>query len=193
MKKVCFLLILGTVSLAPCFSQNMLMLGGEYNFFKPQLWGAGLGFNLKLFNEYIQNDLTVNFGNLWAKEAIVEIESEETETVITEGGDVRKRFFFSLRDSLYFTLEGDWVGLRAGIFASLGLYQIVEFPTAYDLFANGGAFAGIVILPKSLFSVALDLCPGYLIAFRFKEGVSKNDEGFSLSLSLSIRFNLDKL
>ena len=195
MKKLCIFFILGFVFLFPCFSQNVLMLGGEFNFLEPRFFGAGPGFNLKLFNEYIQNDFTVNFGGIWAKAAIVEIESEgeEAQLIQIEGGETQFNLLFYLRDSLYFTLEWNWVGIRTGIFASLGAYQVVEFPTAYDFFGNGGAFAGIIILPKSLFSVTLDVCPGYAIAFRFKEGLSENDKGFSLSLALGIRFNFDKL
>ena len=184
MKKVCFLFILGTVLLPSCFSQNMIILGGEYNIFKPEFWGAGAGFNTKLFNEYIQNDLTVNFGGIRVKDA----QNDNTEP----GGNPFKSVFY-IKDNFYFSLDGKWLGLRAGIFASLGVYGIPKFPTVYDLFFNPGGFAGICILPKSQVSVTLDICPGYSAAFRLGEGMALNDSGFSLSLSLGIRFNIDKL
>ena len=196
MKKAFIFFFLGAVFLPLCFSQNMLMLSGEYSFFKPQFWGAGIGFNMKYFNEYIQNDLTLNFGSIWAKDVPVEEEESDEDrppVVQVESLGSSMRFVFYLRDNLYFALEGDWVGLRAGVFASLGVYNIIELPMSYDMLFNGGGFAGITILPKSLISVALDLCPGYLVAFRLKDGISKNQEGFSLSLALSIRFNFDKL
>ena len=201
MKKIFFLLIMGVVFLFPCFSQNMLILGGEYNFYKPDFWSAGLGFNHRLFNEYIQNDFVFNFGRLTAKRTqIIETEVEnggtengEPEIIRTEVIDYPQKFFFYVKDNFYFALEGRGLGLRAGIFASFGIYGIPDFPTAYDLFFNGGGFAGISILPKSLISLTLDISPGYTVAFSFNEGFSRNDEGFSLTLSMGIRLNFDRL
>ena len=179
MRKACFLFIFGMFFLLPCFSQNMLLAGGEYNFFKPEFWSAGAGFNMKLFNDYMQNDFMINGGRIRAKEP--------------ETGDYHQKFLFSLRDSLYFSLEGEWVGLRMGVFASFGVYDIVDFPKVYDLFLNGGGFAGVSILPKSMISVTVDICPGYASAFRYDEKAAKNEAGFSLSVFLSLRLNIDKL
>ena len=180
MKKIFLPLVLGTVFLFPCFAQNVLILGGEYNFFKPEFWSTGAGFNLKLFNNYIQNDLLLGFGS---------IKAEEPGT-----GGRPPKFLFSLQDSLYFALDGKYAGLRAGIFASFGTYGIHDFFTSYDLFLNPGGFMGFSILPQSLISVTIDLRAGYAIAFRIKEkGPDINETGFSLSPCVGIRFNIDKL
>jgi hypothetical protein len=191
----------------------MFMLGGQYNFLKPQFWGAGLGFNFKLLNEYLQNDFLINFGGIWVKEIEIaetppeilpggtdntdepalNVKTDNTTNAETKTNDPRHKFLFSLRDSLYFTLDGKWIGLRAGIFASLGVYGIPDFPKSWDLVFNPGGFVGISLFPKSLVSVIIDVCPGYLITFRIDEGLAKNETGFSLPLFLGIRFNMDKL
>ena len=202
MRKTCFFFILGVVLITPCFSQNMLFLGGEYNLNSPVFWSAGAGFNFKLFNNYIQNDFMLNFGSIWAKEAQTKEQEEEDDTnksirqqvsFPAQPGKYPMKFLFYLRDSLFFSFDWRWVGLRTGIFGSFGLYDIPDFPTVYDLFFNGGLFAGITIMPKSLISVALDFCPGYAVALRFDKGPAINESGFSLSPSLTIRLNLDKL
>ena len=194
MRKVFILFVLGSAFLFPCFPQNMLMLGGEYNLFKPGFWGAGAGFNLKLFDEYIQNDFMVYFGNISAKEALI-IDDDETEDDIpdrSEPGDSPRKFLIYIRDSLFFTLEWKWVGLRTGLFASLGAYNIANFPKV-DLFLNPGGFVGISIMPKSLISATIDLCPGYAMAFNLNDGIVVHETGFSLSVALAVRLNLDKL
>jgi len=173
MKKIILLCVLGAAFIFPCFSQNMFLLGGEYNFLKPQFFSAGLGFNFKLFNEYIQNDFTVNSGGIWIKD----IES----------------FLFSIRDSLYFSMDWKWVGLRAGVFTLLGVYGVTDSAKAWDMAFNPGVFAGVCLFPKSLFSVVIDVCPGYMVAFRLSEEMAENGGGFSLPVYLGVRFNLDKL
>ena len=206
MKKVLFLFIMGVVFLFPCFSQNMLILGGEYNIYKPDFWSAGIGFNHRLLNEYIQNDFTLNFGRITAKhtqiiETVVENggtengeeENGEPEIIRTEIIDYPEKFIFYVRDNLYLALEGRGLGLRAGVFASFGIYGMPNFPTAYDMFFNGGGFLGISILPKSLFYVTMDVSPGYTLAFSINDGLVMNERGFSLSLGIGIRLNLDKL
>jgi hypothetical protein len=197
MKKTFCMFVLAVIFLPPCFSQNMLMLGGEYGFLKPQSWGAGLGFNYMLFDEYIQNDLTANFGGIRVKDIyIVEQTGEEEPGEASASeivfGDPTLKFLFYLRNNLYFTFEWQWVGLRVGVFASLGIYGIPDFPSTFDLFLNPGGFMGISIMPKSPVSVTVDLCPGYVMAFRTGKELIKNEAGFSLSLSLNIRLNLDK-
>jgi hypothetical protein len=156
----------------------MLILGGEYNLFSPEVWNAGVGFNIKVFDDYIQNDCLLTFGGIQAKPA----EAEEPEP-----GKPPMKFLLSVRDNIYFTIDGKWVGLRAGGFASFGIYGI------HDLFFNGGGLVGICVLPQSLVSVTLDLCPAYKVAFRVNKGVTKNESGFSLGLFVGIRFNIDKL
>jgi len=200
----------GMVFITPCFSQNMLILGGEYNLSSPEFWGIGVGFNMKLFNEYIQNDFMVNLGAIRAKEAVIEQIPEDDEQGTEENeqrtGNREQRIenneqlaigqaklLFSVSDKLYFSRDGKWVGLRAGVFASVGVYGIYDFPKTWDLFANAGGFAGVTILPQSFVSINLDLCPGYAVAFRFDDGFTENEAGFSLGLFLGIRFNLDKL
>jgi hypothetical protein len=158
----------------------MLLLDGEYNFFKQEFWNVGAGFNMKLINQYVQNDFMLGFGGLRVKE--------------TESGEESLlKFIFSLKDSFYFSLDGKWIGLRLGVFASIGIYDIPDFKKRCDMFFNAGGFAGICILPRSLISVTVDLRPGYAIAFRIGEELSVNKAGFSLSPSVSIRFNFDKL
>ena len=180
MKKVFFPLILGTVFLFPCFAQNVLILNGEYNFFKPEFWSIGAGFNMKLFNNYIQNDFLLGFGG---------IKAEEPET-----GGYPPKFLFSFQDSLYITRDWKYAGLRAGLFAALGNYGVPDYPANWDLFFSIGGFAGVSILPRSPVSVTVDLRPGYAIAFRTEEGGANiNEAGFSLSPSVGIRFNFDKL
>jgi len=182
-RKFFFPFILGTVFLFPCFSQNMLLLGGEYNFLKPQFFGAGPGFNFKLFNEYIQNDFTINFGGLWIKD----VEDNDA------NGEPGMKFLFTIRDGFYFSFDWKLVGVRAGVFALLGVYGITDSAKSWDMVCNPGGFAGVCLFPKSLVSVVVDVCPGYLIAFRASENTAENDAGFSLPVYLGIRFNLDKL
>jgi len=171
----------------PCFSQNMFVLGGEYNFTNPQFWGVGLGFNMKLFNEYVQNDLTINFGSISANDPTQNMWALETETA------AEQKFLFYVKDNIYFSLDWKWVGLRSGVFASLGIYDIPDKTTA-DLFFNGGGFVGICVMPRSLISLTVDVSPGYAMAFFVREkeaGLKAGD--FSLPLAVGIRFNLDKL
>jgi hypothetical protein len=162
----------------------MLILGGEYNLFSPELWNAGVGFNMKVFDDYIQNDCLLTFGGIQAKP----VKAEEPGS-----DDPQMKFLLSVRDNIYFTLEGKWVGLRAGAFASFGIYDIPDNTKVYDLFFNGGGLVGICVLPQSLVSVTIDVCPAYKVAFRINEGIAENESGFSLGLFLGIRFNFDKL
>ena len=165
-KKVILLFIIALAVLFPCFSQNMFLLGGEYQFFKPDFFSAGLGFNMKLYKEILQNDFSLNFGGMRMKQA--------------EAADPF-RFLFYVKDNLYISHDWQWVGLRAGIFASLG-----------DFLFTGGGFAGICILPRSLIALTIDVSPGYTIIFREGETIAMHEAWFSLPLSLGIRFNLDK-
>jgi len=171
-----------------CFSQNMFVLGGEYNFTNPQFWGVGIGFNLKIYKEYFQNDLSINFGGIRANDPEQNMWAHETKDA------AEQKFLFYVKDNFYFSLDWKWFGLRAGVFVSLGLYDIYDNYSAADMLFNGGGFAGICLLPKSLFSLTIDVCPGYAMAFfvREKEAGFKVG-GFSLPLTVGIRFNLDKL
>ena len=205
MRKAFFIFIFGAAFLYPCFSQNMLLLGGEYNLYTsqyssaagPQFWSAGIGFNMKILNEYFQNDLMLNLGRIRAKAfEMVEIQEEDSEDVhneLVEAGE-KDKLLFTVKDSFYFTLDGSFVGIRAGVFAALGLYDIIDFPTVYDLFVNAGGFAGLCFFPKSLFSLALDFSPGFAAAFRLGGGGPYiNDMGLSMSFSAGIRINFDKI
>jgi hypothetical protein len=207
--RVLLLFILGMVFAPACFSQNMLMLGGNYNLMrKPEIWSAGLGFNLKLYKEIVQNDFSVNFGGIQAK-VLIKNTDEPDDTDETDDtkpvhpvtpvqpvqpieSEAQMKYLFSIRDNLYFNHEWRWFGIRAGAFASFGLYGIRNSLKAYDLFFNAGGMAGICILPKALISITLDASPGYAIAFSYAEGFGINEKGFSLPLSLNIRVNLDK-
>ena len=179
MKKVFFLFIFSAVLFSPCYSQNMLLLGGEFNVTKPEFWNVGVGFNMIVINEYFQNDVMIQFGG---------VRAEDKET-----GDHKENFLFSVMDRFYFSLDGNTIGFRAGVFTALGIYDIVDFTSAYDMFFNTGGFVGISLFPRSLLSLTADISPGYAIAFRMSEGPYINEAGFSLSLSLGIRLNFDKL
>ncbi|MDR2483030.1 MAG: hypothetical protein LBD08_05290 [Treponema sp.] len=179
-RKAVLLLILSLAVTGAVFSQNMLILGGEYNPLSPGFWSVGAGFNLELFNEYIQDDLMFNFGGV---------------TALNEQGERPPRFIFSIKDSVYFSLDWDWIGLRAGITASAGLYQHPEFPEKAALLFSAGGFAGLCVLPRSPISITVDLCPGYAAAFHVtdKPDAALDEPGFILPVALGIRLNLDKL
>jgi hypothetical protein len=180
LRKIFFMLVLGAAALPECFAQNMLIAGGEYNPFKPEFWGGYAGFNLELYNEYLQNDLLVSFGRI---------------TAASGQGEEKQRFLYRVKDNIYFSRDFKFIGLRAGISASFGVYDIPKFPGVWDLFFNAAGFAGICIFPKSLISVTIDVSPGYALAFRVTDvpGASINDSGFMLPISVGLRFNLDKL
>jgi len=176
-----FFSILG-IALAPsCFSQNMLLLGGDYNLMgKPEVWNVGLGFNLKLYEEFVQNDFFINFGGIRARDA----GNEEAASPL--------KFLFSVKDNLFLNKEWRWIGLRAGVFASFGFYGIRDSFKIYDMLFSTGGLAGICVLPKALISVLLDVSPGYTIAFGNDGGLRIYEAGFSLPLFLCIRINFDK-
>ena len=178
MRRGFFLFIFGVALFTPCFSQNMLLLGSEFNVTKPEFWNVGIGFNLIVINEYFQNDVMMNFGRIRTKDADV---------------CEKDNFLFSLADKFYFSVNGAIAGFRAGVFAALGMYDIVDFPTVYDMFFNTGGFVGVALFPRSLFSLTADISPGYAMAFRLSDGPYINEAGFSLSLSFGLRFNFDKL
>jgi hypothetical protein len=180
MKKIPLLFIFGLVILPDCFSQNMLIIGGEYNPFKPAFWDSNIGFNIEVLDQHIQNDILFAFGGIWAR-------NEEEKRP--------QKFLFSLKDKIFYSLDGRYVGLRAGVSAAFGIYDLSEFPQRTDLFFSAGGFAGICIFPHSPFSVTLDVCPGYALAFYVTDapGASVNDSGFMLPISLGLRFNIDKL
>jgi len=186
MKKIFFLCVMAAAFAPPCSSQNMFVLGGEYSFTNPQFWGAGLGFNFKLFKEYIQNDLSVNFGGIRVNDPTQNMWAHKTKT------PAGRQFLFYIKDNIYYSLDWRLVGLRAGLFSSFGIYDIPD-RTAVDLFFNGGGFIGICILPKSLIGVTVDVCPGYAMAFRMGKVRGINVGGLSLPLSVGIRLNLDKI
>ena len=178
---VLFLFILGMAFAPSCFSQNMLLFGGDYNLMsKPEVWNVGFGFNLKLYEEFVQNDLLINFGGIRARDA------EKKEAAIP------LKFLFSVKDNIYYYKEWKWIGLRAGVSASFGVYGIRDSLSVYDLFFSIGGLTGICIMPRALISITLDISPGYALTFGNAEKLSVYEAGFSLPLSLCIRFNFDK-
>ena len=198
-----FLFILGMAFAPSCFSQNMLLFGGDYNLMiKPETFNVGIGFNIKLYEEYVQNDFIVNFGGIRVRyaekkhdeteptepiESIKSIESNEP-----DDSAIPMKFLFSVKDNLYYNKEWKWIGLRAGVYASFGVYGIRDSLTVYDLFFSIGGLAGICILPRALISMTLDIFPGYALTFGNVEELSVYEAGFSLPLSFYIRFNFDK-
>jgi len=188
MKKLFFLCLITSIFAPVCFSQNMFVLGGEYSLTNPQYWGLGLGFNLKVYKEYFQNDFSVNFGGIRVNDPAENMWAHNTKDA------AEQKFLFYLKDNIYYSHDWKWVGIRAGVFVLIGLFDIYDNHSAADLLFNGGGFAGICLLPKSLFSLTIDVCPGYAIAFyaREKEAGIKAG-GFSLPLAVGVRFNLDKL
>jgi hypothetical protein len=158
----------------------MLIVGGEYNYFNPSFWSGNIGFNFEVFNQHIQDDLLLSFGSLGVKDE--------------NGGDIN-RFHFAVKDNIFYSLDGKFVGLRTGISASLGIYDVPEFPKIFDLSFAATGFVGICIFPNSLVSITLDVCPGYAVAFRSTNftSISPNDSGFILPIVLGLRLNLDKL
>jgi hypothetical protein len=180
MKKIPLLFILGMTILPGCFSQNMLIIGGEYNPFRPLLWDGAIGFNIEVLNEHIQNDVLLTFGGIRVK---------------NKGGEESQKFIFSLKDNFFYSLNGQYIGLRAGISAAFGIYDVSEFPGKNDLFLSAAGLVGICIFPKSIISITLDVCSGYALAFCLTDAfdVSHNDSGFMLPISLGVRFNIDKL
>ena len=186
-----FLFIFGMAFAPSCFSQNMIFLGGDYNLMiKPETFNVGLGFNIKLYDEFVQNDFIVNFGGIRARYA--EKKTDETESNEPDDSAIPMKFHFSIRDNLYYNHEWKWVGLRAGIYASFGVYGIRDSLSVYDLFFSIGGLAGICILPRALISITLDISPGYALTFGNVGELSVYEAGFSLPLSFCIRFNFDK-
>jgi len=180
MKKILLLFIFGITALPNCFSQNMLIIGGEYNHFSPVFWNASIGFNLELINEHIQDELLFTLGGITVKNT-------------KEEGP--QKFLFSVKDNIFYSLDGRFIGLRSGITASFGIYDVPIVPRSFDFFFSAAALVGICILPKSLISVTLDVCPGYAMAFNYTVPFefSGNESGFMLPLTLGIRLNIDKL
>jgi hypothetical protein len=180
MKKIPLLFILGMVVLPRCFPQNLLMVGGEFNPLDPLFWNCGIGFNIEVLNQHIQNDTLLVAGGIRA-------ENEE--------GERPQKFLFSVKDKFFYSLNGRYIGLRAGISAAFGIYDFSRDPQATDLFFSVAGLAGICILPKSLISITLDICPGYAMAFRLNDAFkgSRNEFGFMLPISLGVQFNIDNL
>jgi hypothetical protein len=178
-------LLLGLAFLPDCFSQNVLIAGGEVNPLKPVFWGANAGFNFEILSKYLQNDFLLSFGGIHAGSG-----AEETQEEPEPG-----KFLFALKDNLYVSLNGEILGLRIGVSASFGMYDIPEYPKMYDLFFNAAGLIGIGIFPQSLISITVDICPGYVLAFRVTDAPSGavNDSGFMLPIALGLRLNLDKL
>jgi hypothetical protein len=180
MKKIPLLFILGMVVLPCCFSQNLLMVGGEFNPLDPLFWNGGIGFNIEVLNEHLQNDTLLAVGGIRA-------ENEE--------GERPQKILVSVKDKFFYSLNGRYLGLRAGISAAFGVYDLSGVPKVTDFFFSIAGLAGICILPKSLISVTLDICPGYAVAFRLNDAFkgSLNELGFMLPISLGVQFNIDKL
>ncbi|MFP3040554.1 hypothetical protein LQZ19_01920 [Treponema primitia] len=178
MKKTMFLLILGLAFLTKSHPQNMLMIGGDYNIMKPGFWGAGIGFNIRLFNNYLQNDALLMIGNVFLQD--------------TDGKEEEKYLFYA-KDNFYFSKEWKYIGLRAGAAVSLGIYENPDFPETIPLFLNAAVFAGLCFFPEALVSVTMDICPGHIFLFDILPSPSGNDSAFSMPVSISIRINLDRI
>jgi hypothetical protein len=175
------ILILGLAALPECAAQNMLIAGGEYHSFSPEFWDCYAGFNMELYNEHLQNDLLVSFGGI---------------TAASGPGEEKSRFLFRFKDNVYFSWDFNAaIGLRAGVSASFGIYDVPEFPSVWGLFFSAAGFAGICILPKSLIAITVDVLPGYALAFRVTDEPAGliNESGFMLPIAVGLRFNLDKL
>ena len=196
MKKTFFIFLFSILFLSPLFCQNMLLFGTEHNIYNsPGFWTAGTGFNMKLINDYFQNDLMFNGGQIRAKKEFVrEIVNAEGEKQIirSDTDEYTDKFLFTVKDNFYLAYDWKWIGLRAGVFASIGIYDVPDFPHLWDFFFNTGGFGGVCFFPKSLFALAVDAGPGYSVAFRLGDGPQTRESGFSLVISLSLRINFDR-
>jgi hypothetical protein len=164
------------------FSQNVLMVGGDVNPFKPSHWSAGIGFNLGIVGDYIQNDTFLNFGGF--SEALFKDTLRAQHTP-------RWDFLVSVKDNVYFSYELPFIGFRVGVSAGFGAYS-ADFGDC--LFTIGG-LAGVVILPKSPVSVVIDVNPSFGVAFNLSNNhpyfAQFITNGFSMPISLALRINLD--
>jgi hypothetical protein len=176
MKKLTFIFILGLAVLPECFSQNMLIAGAEYNMYKPVFWDAMIGFNY-MFTEHIQDDFLLSLGK-------ARIEPNVSP----------KKFVFSVKDTVFYTINSKYIGLRLGVFVSAGIYEVSEYP---DLFLSTGGLAGLWFFPKSLISLTVDVCPGYVWALGFNimdiPTSILHDGGFILPIALNFHINFDRM
>jgi hypothetical protein len=180
MNKTVLVLLCGVCMPLSVFSQNLLMVGGEFNFFKPVYWDAGIGFNLNIavFDIYLQSDTFLNFGALTAENA---------------DGEEERNFLVYLKDNLYYSWDVSFIGFRLGASAGFGFYS----GEVGNCFFTIAGLAGIVILPASLVSFVIDIHPGYGMAFNLSSDheyfVVLRDKGFVMPVSASVRLNLDRL
>jgi hypothetical protein len=176
MKKLALLLFCGMAMLPACFSQNMLIIGGEYNPLTPLFWDGNMGFNIKT-NEYMQNEMLLGAGVISSRD---------------ENGEDPEKMLFAFRDNFFFSLEGRYLGLRAGVSGALGVFDVLAMPGKISVFVNLTGLVGLWILPRSLISVVVDICPGYGLTFFIPDGFISNSR-FVLPIALSLRLNIDKL
>ncbi|MDR2480859.1 MAG: hypothetical protein LBD07_01010 [Spirochaetaceae bacterium] len=199
MKKFMFVFVMGMMIIPYSFSQNMVLFGADTGYFKPNIgkyitkeddyyvrdyWNYNIGFNLQLFNPFIQNDSLLSFGSMTLSDQYNEVKNNGNSSL----KDYQK-FMFGIKDNLYVTLDTKFIGLRAGVSGSLGIYDFFDF-----LFNATGLF-GVCFFPKSLIALAIDVCPGFAVDFHVNGAtdMSLNKAGFILPVSACIRFNLDKL
>ncbi|GHV22691.1 hypothetical protein FACS189494_09850 [Spirochaetia bacterium] len=159
-----------------CFAQNVMMIGGEYNYREAGYWDAGFGFNFMLLNEHLQDEIMINFGAIQLKKP---------------NAEPKDYFLINIKDSLFFALNWKVIGLRIGGTLSIGAYA----EDVGDFFFSVGGLAGLHIFPKSLISLSVDVCPSYSLRFfvspEFKG--SFLDGGFALPVAAILRLNLDRL
>jgi hypothetical protein len=179
MKRVSFLFFTAILLHPHTFSQNMLSISAEANlFFPPAFWHTGAGFNLSLFNNYIQNEAVLYFGSISAPKNL-------------NGNDTAPVFFLSLNDKLFFALDGKYLGLRTGLSVTIGLFPVEDTP---NLLLNPGAFVGFSLFPRSLFSLTFDITPAYALRlFQENNDTSISHNGFNLAFALAVRLNFEKL
>jgi hypothetical protein len=170
------------------FAQNVLFFQGEGNFLSlpgiggPSWVGGSLGTNLLLYRTLVQTDIAVSFGSM-----SVEDESGERETP----------FFFKVSDALFASYTvGAAFGLRGGLSAGIGVYSGGLINGLIQI----GLLLGFHILPGSLFSITVDIQPGYLLTFHYDTANSDLFGAFSVGahhglafpVAVGLRLNLDK-
>jgi hypothetical protein len=188
---------------AALHAQNVVITQGEWNFLSPRtgealdhgpLWASGsIGTNILLYQTLIQNDVLVNFGGIEARRPF------KTENAVGEDTyEIREsdEFMVYVSDNIFVALNTLAIGLRAGFSGGIGVYS--DEPV--QIFLNIGFLIGLHLLPESLFSLTIDIKPGYTGAVHWDysntdvfTAFSPLQYGWTFPIAISIRLNLDKL